>query len=214
MRILLVFASQPEAESFESEKASKHNHTIDILVTGIGIVPTIFELQNKLNSATYDLVINAGIAGSFSAELALGETVLVCNDIFADYIIEDKEVKAIHDTNLRAMLPIELRRGWLMPQSLPFPFTSDLKQVIAITSNRISGTEQGIGLKKELFAAQIETMEGAAVFYVCIKMNIPVIQLRSISNYIEIRNTNNWKIKEALNAMNWELLKIIEKFIR
>jgi futalosine hydrolase len=39
---------------------------IDHLVTGVGMVATAIELSKKLSENNYDLVINAGIAGSFN----------------------------------------------------------------------------------------------------------------------------------------------------
>lgn len=207
MNILFVCASDIEAKIFKNNLNSK-NHKIDILVTGIGIPPTIFELQKHLNEKAYDMVINAGIAGSFNKTIQLGEVVVVQNDIFADYIIEDKALVAIHETNLRSMLPIELRRGWLMPPIPNVPFQG--KKVLGITSNRISGVAEAILQRKEYFAADIETMEGAAVFYVCMKMNVPVIQIRAISNYIEERDTSKWEISTALQNLYTEVQHLIE----
>jgi futalosine hydrolase len=54
-------------------------------------------------------------------------------------------------------------------------------------------------------------MEGAAVYFVCNEMNIPVIQIRAISNYIEPRNKSNWDIKKAIKSLE-EFINIY-KFI-
>jgi futalosine hydrolase len=45
-------------------------------------------------------------------------------------------------------------------------------------------------------------MEGAAVFYVCLNENIPVLQIRSISNYVEDRDTTKWDIPLAIKQLN------------
>jgi futalosine hydrolase len=45
-------------------------------------------------------------------------------------------------------------------------------------------------------------MEGAALHFVCLKNQIPFIQFRAISNRVEIRNRNSWKVQEALAALN------------
>ena len=41
-------------------------------------------------------------------------------------------------------------------------------------------------------------MEGAAFFYVCSMEHIPFIQLRAISNRVELRNRKAWKMDLAL----------------
>jgi futalosine hydrolase len=52
-------------------------------------------------------------------------------------------------------------------------------------------------------------MEGAAVFMVCQHFNIQCIQVRSVSNYVESRNKNNWNIPLAVKNLSIELDQII-----
>src|SRR5690606_23292382 len=56
----------------------------------------------------------------------------------------------------------------------------------------------------------LESMEGAAVFYACAQEELPCIQVRAISNYVEQRDKSSWKIDLAItNLNNW-----LQKFIR
>ena len=41
-------------------------------------------------------------------------------------------------------------------------------------------------------------------------MNIPFLQMRSISNKVGERDKNKWKIKEAVENLNIELIKLIQ----
>lgn len=59
-----------------------------------------------------------------------------------------------------------------------------------------------------------ESMEGAALHYVCREANIPFIQVRAISNYVGERNKEHWKIKEAIDSLNEHLLKYVEKLYK
>ena len=77
--------------------------------------------------------------------------------------------------------------------------------------NTTHGNKTSIQLFKEKFNADIETMEGAAIFYVCLLENIPFLQIRAISNYVEERNTANWNIPLAIKNLNNKLIEIIEK---
>jgi futalosine hydrolase len=47
-------------------------------------------------------------------------------------------------------------------------------------------------------------MEGAAFFYAANLLDVPSIQLRAISNYIEPRDRSKWEIKLALENL-WKV---------
>ena len=57
----------------------------------------------------------------------------------------------------------------------------------------------------------IESMEGAVFHYVCLKEQIPFIQMRAISNIVGDRNKANWKMKEAIEILNSELIQLINE---
>jgi futalosine hydrolase len=81
---------------------------------------------------------------------------------------------------------------------------------MSITVNQITTTKKKTELYKKKYKGAIENMEGAAVHYVCLKENIPFVQIRSISNYVGDRNKKNWKIKEAVANLNTELIRLVE----
>ena len=53
-------------------------------------------------------------------------------------------------------------------------------------------------------------MEGAAFLFCCMKENIPCVQIRSISNFVEKRNKDNWNIPLAIENLHKEIIKILE----
>ena len=55
----------------------------------------------------------------------------------------------------------------------------------------------------------VESMEGAALHYIGLQEKIPFLQIRSCSNYIAERNKKNWKMKDAIQQLNVELLKLV-----
>ena len=57
----------------------------------------------------------------------------------------------------------------------------------------------------------VESMEGAALHYVCLMEKIPFLQIRSISNLIGERDKTRWKIKEAMKSLNETLITLIQK---
>ena len=78
------------------------------------------------------------------------------------------------------------------------------------TVNGISSTPGQVSAITEKYAPVIESMEGAALHYVCVMENIPFIQIRSVSNFAGERNKENWKIMDAIKQLNTLLKTILE----
>jgi futalosine hydrolase len=223
MNILLVSSTTQEIKPFwENLKVdsdfSKQNsfakigkHQISVLISGIGIVSTIYYLTKKLFISKYDLVINAGICGSFSENLKIGTTVNVVSDEFADLGAEENSgFKSLFDIGLLKPDDFPFNSGRLISDS-DFSGIETLKKVNGITVNSVSGNEKTIAERRTKFSPDAESMEGAAVFYVCLSEKIPVLQIRSVSNLVEIRNKENWNIKLAVNNLNLVLENIFFK---
>ncbi|MNK38109.1 Futalosine hydrolase [compost metagenome] len=205
MKLLLVAATQAEIAPtlshynlgsgpfIETEK-------FDVLITGVGMVATAFALGQKLNSK-YSLVLNVGIAGSFDRNIELGELVNITQDILAELGAEEHE-------NF-----ITLPQLGFGQNSFSSTAKTDLtlKTVKGITVNKVHGNAQSIEKTIALYHPQTESMEGAAIFYACSKLNIPILQVRSISNYVEPRDRESWKIGLAVKNLNDWLTAFIEK---
>ena len=57
----------------------------------------------------------------------------------------------------------------------------------------------------------VESMEGAALHYVCLMEKVPFLQIRAISNVIGDRDKSRWKLKEALVSLHEKLVVMIQK---
>lgn len=206
MQILLIAATAKEIE----QQLSVPGGT-DMLVTGVGIPSTLYHLQKRLQQINYDLVIQAGIAGSFTKETVLGETVLVQQDSFGDLGTEkEEEFCTLFDANLADKNESPFTEGWLVNNN-KWLEASALKKVKAVTVNKVSDDKL---LKRQLeysFHPDIETMEGAALHYVCLQENIPFLQIRTISNCVGERNKKNWKLEEAIKNLHTELANLIRQ---
>jgi futalosine hydrolase len=53
-------------------------------------------------------------------------------------------------------------------------------------------------------------MEGAAVARVCRQFSLPCLEVRSISNMVEDRNTKNWQLKQACTRAGQAAATIIK----
>jgi futalosine hydrolase len=124
---------------------------------------------------------------------------------------EDGKWKDLFDLKLEksSYHPFERRKlpnPWLAGYNL-----LKLPEVSAITINEITTGKERIHQLAKKYNPVIETMEGAALHYVCRQMNTPFIQLRAISNYIGERNKDNWKIKEAIDNLNQCTLEYVDR---
>jgi futalosine hydrolase len=211
MRILVIAATREEVLSLESEilspKSGKNSTTdltkpfdYEILITGVGMVATAFALGKHLASNKYDLALNLGIAGSFDKKLLLGDMIEITEDTFAELGAED-------DTDFLSIDQMGFGEETFYPSKKLTDLynlfnTFNLKQATAITVNTVHGNETSIKKVAERLAPQVESMEGAAFFYACKQMNIPCLQIRAVSNYVEKRNRANWDVGLAIKNLN------------
>ncbi|MBV8390647.1 MAG: futalosine hydrolase [Mucilaginibacter sp.] len=211
MRILVVSATEFEVGDLKSEVGSQSqesrskNQDIDFLVTGVGMVATAFALGRHLATHQYDLAINLGIAGSFDRNITLGEVVEVLEDQLSELGAEDDET----------FLPIEtlgIGESILKTDARLSSYTDQqLKQVTAITVNTVHGHELSIQKLTARIQPQLESMEGAAFFYSCKQAEVPCLQIRAVSNYVEKRNRDAWQIGLAIKNLNSFALELLEK---
>jgi futalosine hydrolase len=187
-------------------------HSVDLLVTGPGMIPTVYFAGKVLGAKYYDLAINAGIAGSFNKKISLGDVVNVINDCLAEPGAEpgDHFIPLYKMGMSKAYKPEFMdEEGNIENSCHPLTATiSSLPAVKGVTVNSISGKESDIVTLHSRTGADIETMEGAAFFYACRMSDTTCLQIRAISNYVEARNLDKWDIPNAVKHLN-ETIKII-----
>ena len=205
MKILVVAATQLEIEPFINLK-----NNIEVLICGVGIPSTVYHLTKKLLQEKYDLVIQAGIAGTFSKKLKKGEVVVVEQDAFGDIGVEEKgEFKTLFQLDFDDKNKFPFKNGWLVNTSEMIN-TTHLKKVNGVTVNKISDRKKQAKQLKEIFNADVESMEGAAFHFVCLQQNIPFLQLKSISNKVGERDKSKWNMIEAIVNLNRELIDLVD----
>jgi len=207
---LLADELEFEKETHQLKKYRLNEIEIDILITGIGTTFTAFHLTNALHNKKYQFVINIGIAGSLTDELAIGEVVSVVSDEFADLGIEkENEFLTLFDSGFMDSNDFPFEQGLLKASESNGLF--DLKKVRGITTNKSHGRTASIAEIKSKFSAQVESMEGAVVFYVCCWFGVPSFQIRAISNFVEPRDSAKWNIPLALEKLNLAVLDVLKK---
>ena len=184
-------------------------HRVQLLIAGLGGVSTTYFLLNECKKKRPSLIIQAGIAGAFSAD-AIGEVLVIAEDRFADLGVEEqKSFKTIFDLGLADANTHPFKKA-----ALPNPYTklltlTGLRQVNAISVNEISNNAERIRWHQQNSAPVVESMEGAAFHYVCLLEKIPFIQLRAVSNLVGERDKTKWRMAESIAALNQRLIALI-----
>jgi futalosine hydrolase len=211
MNILLIAATVKEIAPFlEHYRNTQKLLYVDILITGIGLTSTTYHITKQLQLKQPDLVIQAGVAGCFDKQMPLGSVVIVKQDTIADEsVMELKKLKTLFELNLVPQNQFPYDKGWLMNSNNTFIRRSRIKTVKGISVNQITTSKEIIRFYKKKFNPVTESMEGAALHYVCLLENIPFLQVRSISNYIGERNKKRWNMNESINNLNKELLRLL-----
>ena len=212
--ILVAAATAKEINPFiQLIKTEEFNNNIDILISGIGLTASTYHFTKQLALKKYDLVIQAGVAGSYDLKTPLGDVVAVKQDTIADQsVIEMKKLKTLFDLKLVPHNQYPYKNGWLLNPDKEILKKTGLKIVRGISINEISTSKLMIKFYKDMFDPVTESMEGAALHYVCLMEKVPFVQIRSISNYIGERNKKKWDMNDSIINLNKSLTTIINNY--
>lgn len=204
MQILVVSATEMEIAPLLNAFPNQ-----EVLITGAGSPQTLFQLCRRFSIADYQMVIQAGIAGSFNTNLSIGEVVAVKRDRFADLaIVEENKMNDLLEAGLVKNEDLPFCAGWL-PNSRPMLNLNSLKWVHAVTVNLAGKTPWLTEKIVNKYHPDIESMEGAAFHFACREFKQPFLQLRAISNQVGERDKTKWKMEDAIFNLNKELINLI-----
>lgn len=183
------------------------------LVTGVGPTFTAFALSRFTDIKSIDFTINLGIAGAYSHETNLGDTFQVDRDCFGDLGVEENDGSFSDVFDLELMKPADFpfSQKWMINDTKR-KMESTLPNASCLTVNCVSGTNDTIQKRRDKYKADLESMEGAAFAYACKMMQMDYLQLRSVSNHVEVRNKANWNIDLAIQNVNTELINLIKSY--
>lgn len=206
MSICIVAATALELQALPA--TNQH----DVLITGVGAAATTWHLTKKIKQSKPSLIIQAGIAGCFDQNIPPGTPLIVSRDRFADLGVEEQdEWKDIFDMELENPYAPPYSGGWLINPNDHLLHETSLQKVTAISISEVTTNHKRIRQISEKYHPILESMEGAALHYVCLQENIPFIQLRTVSNHVGERDKTRWRMKEAIENLAREIQAIIRK---
>lgn len=217
MKVVITSSTGKETEQLKQQLHSLYNKQnaglqLSFHISGVGMLNSCFSIAKLIFEQKPDLIIQAGIAGTFNYNIALGNVVSVKDEILADTGVEENgEFRDLFDLNLQ--------------QENEFPFVArklenifiskvnflQLEEVTGITVNEITTRRERIEDLKMKYQPAIELMEGASLHYCCLMTSTPFIQIRAISNYIGERDKSKWRFKEAFDNLTNVVINYIKQ---
>ena len=187
------------------------NSDVTLLICGVGMVATAAWTSRELNRERYDVAFNLGVCGSFKRDIEPGTVVHVVSDRLAELGAEDGDAfLTIEALKLLDADEFPFRRGRLVNAAPPAnPGLTDLRTVDGITVNTVHGNDRSIACVVERFNPDVESMEGAGFMYACLIQGVPFAQIRAVSNVVERRNRNVWKLDVAIRELGAAALRLL-----
>lgn len=205
-RFVLVHAARLEADGLVD---------VDTLTLGVGKTAAAVSLYGLLRARpTARAVLLFGVAGAFPdrhrdqpAPVRLGQVAVVGSDRFGDEGVatpngfEPVRLAAAYATGRGDVLgdpgvfPAHKRMAAEAAARLGVPV------VRGVTVSTCSGVDDLSQALHRRSGADVESMEGAAVAYVCQKLELPLLHVRAISNWTGDRDRGEWNLGAAVDAL-------------
>jgi len=210
---ILIAVAHPSEEEAVRKSAACSRLSCEILVTGVGGAAMTWALQKRFSAGPPpELVLGAGIAGSYVSSLTPGDVVLTRSDCFADMGVDDNgDFRSLFGANLADPDSQPFSGGRIHCSGKWFDLLAGrFRPVTGATVNMSSGSQAVIDRIRKTWDPDIETMEGAWLAYACAVNRIPWLSLRAVSNMVEPRNLKNWDIPLALRRLEEAMAQIPE----
>jgi futalosine hydrolase len=196
-------------------------HDVLLLNSGLGKVNAAHSATCLIENYPVKGVINIGVGGAYPGSgFKIGDVAIASKEIYGDEgiitskgwdslkkigipLVQDGQKKYfnnffLNDSHLIKSVQLVTRHSSLVTKTGSF-----------ITVSAATGTlKRAIELEKR-FDAICENMEGAAIAQVCTIYNIPMLEIRGISNIVGERDKRKWDLGAASKNCQELLLKLL-----
>lgn len=189
---------------------------MQVLVTGIGMVNTAYQLAKTLSEKKFDLVLHIGICGCYDPSISIGDVVHLSEEIFAELGATEGDGSFL---DLKKMGFKHFSKDGkdffnsITNPSKPTDFfdrTAPLvRDVKSLTVQTVSGDTGRIARMRTLYDPSVENMEGGAVALVCLQEGVPYFEFRAVSNYVEPRDTSKWNLPLACSTIQKFVIELL-----
>jgi len=197
MKIVVMFPTATQARLFSLPG-------VDSVIGGVGLTATAYTALKVIREQRPDVLILAGVAGMYPhASLGIGDTVLVESECEGDLGFFTPDGFR-HLAHLAIEMDFETRHTLScphLPAAPPLPLARSLSLNAALAPF-VDTTE-----------AEIENMEGAAFFHVCLQEGQRFFEVRSISNVVKLGH-DDWDLDASVASLAAGVTRLIETLRR
>ena len=173
--------------------------TAAVIISGIGPAASAAATATALALMPFDAVLSAGICGGFTGAAEPGDVVVATDIVAADLGADSPE-------GFLAMGQL----GWAednhaISPSLISTVAGLLGEVITgpiLTVSTVTGTDARAGELAERHGAVAEAMEGWGVLTAALPHSIPVLEVRTVSNLVGVRDLATWDLPTAFASLS------------
>jgi futalosine hydrolase len=219
MNLLLLSPTPLEAAFLRGRKFSWQNRAglrgegWVWLECGIGKVNTAVTLAAYAQRHKLERVLLLGIAGAYGESgLQIGDCALAEREVQADLGIKDGGMKGMGFPTLTlGASPRHFHNRFPLDKA----FTAELSKRLALptqtflTADLVSSNPSEAKQLARHWEATIENMEGAAFAQTCLWLGLKGAELRSVSNIAGVRDKTQWRIKQAVEALEANVSKLL-----
>jgi len=196
MKIMVVFPTATEAQFFSHPQVAT-------AIGGVGLSATSYTTAKLIAQHRPDWLIMAGIAGVYAhSQFNIGDVVLVESECESDLGFFTPS-GFIHLADLNLTMDFSATKNWGCPYLPKNP-------VLPIAKSNSMNAAMAPFIHIE--DADIENMEGAAFFQVCLAEQQKFLEVRSISNQVKIGD-DNWDMERSIRALTEGLYKVIDDLL-
>jgi len=210
MKATFGFAGAPKVEQGEIAEFELGGHKLLLNVTGVGLVNTAMAAGRLLEQYRFKGALNFGIAGAYDVEeFPLASTTYAWQETWPEYGLLDEQGRVDPEAIGFAQGHVNGEAIWnrvkLNPvndaEAMGLPLGEKWLRASSISVSSVTGDAQRAGWLKTAYNADIENMEGFAIAFAAMQKGVPFLEMRSVSNLVGSRYTEDWDVKGALAAL-------------
>ncbi len=193
MKIVVVFPTSTEAQFFSHPQ-------VTTALCGVGLSATAYNTGKLIAQHKPDWLIMAGIAGVYPHSLfKIGDVVLVGRECEAD-------LGFFTPSGFTHLADLDLEMDFSRHKYWDCPHLSE-DAVLPIAKSNAMNAAMAPFIRTD--NVDIENMEGAAFFQVCLAEQQKFLEVRSISNLVKIGD-DDWDMEGSIRALTVGLHKVVD----
>lgn len=195
MSLLICIATEMEGAMLRAAFADRSD--IHIVCTGVGPVNAAHGVTMGIVEHRPSRIVVCGVGGAYPGSgLTIGDVVCADVECYGDLGAQSPggflDMRALGFPVIRGDQPVY--------NDLPLQVWPVDRRVKFVTVNTCTGTDEDARSIEARTGGAVENMEGAAVAHVARLHEVPVGEVRGISNIVTTRDTSAWRLKDAAVA--------------